>query len=92
MMRMSRSFPGRLTLEEWQALPFAERVEQVWRAQSDLLGSFRFCAGKRCRRERSCRGADPGTCRDERWNLKTPESKTKALREEWNRLDRLSEL
>jgi hypothetical protein len=38
-----RSFPGRLTLEEWLAVPFGKRMALVWRAQCDLLGSFRFC-------------------------------------------------
>ena len=45
-----RSYPGRLTFEEWQAVPFRKRLELIKRAQCDLLGSFRFRADKRCRR------------------------------------------
>ncbi len=29
----------------------------------DLVGSFRFCAEKRCRRQRTCCGNDPMACR-----------------------------
>jgi hypothetical protein len=85
-----RSFPGRLTLEEWLAVPFLKRIPLVWRAQCDLLGSFRYCANKRCRRERVCCGDDPNTCRQRLRGLRKPEPKT--LRREWARLDRLTRL
>jgi hypothetical protein len=85
-----RSFPGRLTLEEWLKRPLRARIDLVWRAQGDLLGSFRFCADKRCRRERTCAGADPQACRHRLWCLKTVKPKT--LRREWNRLERLTSL
>ena len=45
-----KSYPGRLTFEQWQAVPFLKRIALVRRAQCDLLGSFRFCADKKCRR------------------------------------------
>jgi hypothetical protein len=85
-----RSFPGRLTLEEWLAVPFRERIALVRRAQCDLLGSFRFCAKKRCRRERTCCGDDPHACGQRVWSLKRARPKT--LRREWARLDGLTDL
>jgi hypothetical protein len=85
-----RSFPGRLTLEEWLALPFRERAPLVWRAQCDLLGSFRFCGKKQCRRARRCCAADPRGCQHRLWSRKKPKPKT--LRKEYARLDRLMDL
>ena len=58
--RPTRSFPGRLTLEEWLARPSRVRNDLVQRAQCDLLGSFRFCTKKPCRRERTCWATTPG--------------------------------
>jgi hypothetical protein len=85
-----RNFPGRLTLEEWLACPLQARIDLVWRAQCDLLGSFRFCANKRCRRARTCCGNDPEACRQRLWCLK--KAKHKTLRQEWSRLERLTSL
>jgi len=85
-----RSFPGGLTLEEWQAVPFVERIDLIWRAQCDLLGSFRHCDNKRCRRRRTCSGDDTGACRERLWRRKT--AKKKALVQEWVRLDALQAL
>jgi hypothetical protein len=85
-----RSFPGRLTLEEWLKVPFIERITLIWRAQSDLMGSFRFCAKKRCRRARSCCGDDPGSCRRSVWRIRKAVPKT--LRKEWARIDALQSL
>ena len=85
-----RSFPGRLTLEEWLAVPWRKRIPMIWRAQADLLGSFRFCAKKRCRRERRCYGEDPEACRQRLRRRKKVRPKT--LRAEWFRLDGLKAL
>jgi len=85
--RPTRSFPGRLTLEQWLARPSRARSQLVRRAQCDLLGSFRFCADKRCLRQRTCRGDDPGACGWRLWGLKKVKPKT--LRNEWSRLERL---
>jgi hypothetical protein len=85
-----RSFPGRLTLEEWLERPLPARLDLIWRAQCDLLGSFRCCANKRCHRERTCCGNDPEACRQRLWCLKTMKHKT--LRQEWSRLERLTSL
>lgn len=86
----TRSFPGRLTLEQWLARPLSVRLNLIWRAQSDLMGSFRFCADKSCRRARTCCGDDPAACRQELWFRR--KVKPKALRDEWSRLERLKSL
>jgi len=88
--RPTRSFPGRLTLEAWLARPRRARTNSIRRAQCDLLGSFRFCADKRCRRERTCCGRDPGACRQRLWGLEKVKPKT--LRREWSRLEDLKSL
>jgi hypothetical protein len=85
-----RSFPGRQTLEEWLCAPFHKRIDLVWRAQCDLLGSFRFCAKKPCRRARTCCSEDPKACHQRLWGRK--KVKPKALRVEWARLDDLKTL
>ena len=83
----TRSFPGRLTLEAWLARPSRVRSDLVQRAQCDLLGSFRFCTKKPCRRQRTCCGDDPGACGWRLWCLKKVKPKT--LRSEWSRLEHL---
>jgi len=80
------NYPDRRTIEEWRALPARQRRELAWRAQCDLLGSFRHCANKRCRRARSCSG-DARACVDRLWKLMP--SKPKTLRSEIARLDAL---
>ena len=82
-----RSFPGQLTLEQWLAQPLRARIDLVWRAQCDLLGSFRFCADKSCQRARSCAGDDPEACRARLWCRAKVRPKT--LWREWARLERL---
>jgi hypothetical protein len=79
-----RICPGRLTFEEWQAVPFLKRLALIKRAQCDLLGSFRFCADKRCRRARTCCGDDPDECHERLWRLVKPKPKT--LRREYCRI------
>jgi hypothetical protein len=80
-------YPGRRTVEEWRALPAQKRRDLARRAQCDLLGSFRQCANKRCRRARSCSG-DACTCVDRLWKL--TRRKPKTLRNEIARLDALA--
>jgi hypothetical protein len=88
--RPTRSFPGRLTLEEWLAQPSPVRTQLVRRAQCDLLGSFHFCANKPCLRERTCRGDDPEACLQRLWRRKKVKPKT--LRRQWSRLEDLKSL
>jgi hypothetical protein len=45
-----RAQVSRMKLNDWLALSKDERNDLVRRAQCDLLGSFRHCANKRCRR------------------------------------------
>jgi hypothetical protein len=84
-----RSFPGRLTLEQWAAIPFRERIHLIWRAQCDLLGSYRYCANKCCKRQRTCSG-DALACRQRLWRRNRV--KPKPLRQELFRLDQLNAL
>ncbi len=91
-----RSFPGRLTLEQWLAMPWRSRIKLIRRAQADLLGSFRYCTDKRCRRHRLCVSADPAMCWDRiqrlrrgpRGRMVTP----KTMHREWYRLTCLNHL
>jgi hypothetical protein len=57
-------FPGGLTLEQWLALPAPARDRLIGQAQCDLLGSFQYCANKKCRRQRTCCAPDPLECRN----------------------------
>jgi len=70
-----RIYPGRLTREEWQALPRARCHNLAMRSQCDVLGSFRFCTHKRCLRARTCRG-DPAACDLKLWRLQKKRPKT----------------
>ena len=79
-----REFPGRLTGEQWRALSRKQRNDLAKRAQCALLGSFRFCTKKRCRRLRSCCGNDPNACEMNAWKLVGKRPKT--LREAYARL------
>jgi hypothetical protein len=91
MRNVSRSFPGRLTLEEWLVVPFLERRDLIARAQCDLLGSFRYCAKKRCRRMRTCCGGDPHDCGSElrHRHYKRHGGIANTIRREWARLREL---
>ena len=60
----------RMRMRDWLALPRDERNDLVRRAQCDLLGSFRHCANKSCRRARWCAGRDPWACKDKLWKVK----------------------
>jgi hypothetical protein len=90
MYKGRRSFPGRRTLEEWLAIPFRQRIPLVWRAPADLLGSFRSCPNKRCRRHRMCCSDQPEVCRKRVWRIKKVVPKT--LRWEWARINNLANL
>jgi hypothetical protein len=78
-----RDYPGRLTRTQWQALPFDKRTDLARRAQCDLLGSFRFCTNKACRRARWCASRNPDACLTRLWPLTT--SKPKRLRDAYAR-------
>ena len=86
----NRSFPGRLTLEEWLALPSLGRRDMIRRAQCELLACARFCANKMCRRHCTCCGDDSTVCERRLWRL--PEPPMKALRRQLGRLETLAAL
>ena len=54
-MRM-RTYPGRLTRQQWLKLSVAQRRLLAACAESDLLGLWRCCRKKPCRRAHACRG------------------------------------
>jgi len=69
---------ARMRLRDWEALSKKERNDLVRRTQCDLLGSFRHCADRRCRRARWCASSDPRACKDRLW--RTKKTAAKALR------------
>ena len=81
---LKSDYPGRLTREQWRALPRATRYDMTQRARCDLLGSFRFCSNKTCRRARSCSSGDPNACLERLWRL--VKKKPKTLRQEYARI------
>jgi len=54
--KVPRDYPGRLTRDEYYALPSAQRWLYAMRAKSDLLELWRTCRRKRCRRAHACMG------------------------------------
>ncbi len=71
-----RQHVSRMKLEDLLALAKNARNDLVRRVQCDLLGSFRHCTNKRCRRERWCAGSDPQLCKDRLWTLRLRSKKT----------------
>jgi hypothetical protein len=61
---------SRMRPRDWLALAKDKRKDLARRAQCDLLGSFRHCTDKRCRRARWCAGGDPWSCKDRLWQLR----------------------
>ena len=51
-----RTYPGRLTREDWLKRSVQERLLLAARAESDLLELWRSCRKKPCRRAHACRG------------------------------------
>jgi hypothetical protein len=86
----SRSFPGRLTLDEWIALPDLGRREMIHRAVCTLLECERFCTNRMCQRHRSCCGDDAAEC--ERRLRRLPRPRLMALQAELGRLEDLASL
>jgi hypothetical protein len=85
-----RSFPGRLTLEEWIALPDLGRRDMIYRAECELLGCHRLCASKPCLRHRTCCADDAMACERSLWQCVL--SNPKMLRRELARLYGLAKL
>jgi hypothetical protein len=70
-MRSAR-YPGRLTREEWLKRSVNERWLLAARAQSDLLGLWRSCSSKPCRRAHACRGDEHCRSRPYQADFKDP--------------------
>ncbi len=51
-----RTYPGRLTREEWLKLSVWQRSMLAARADADLLDLWRSCRKKPCRRAHACQG------------------------------------
>jgi hypothetical protein len=51
-----RDYPGRLTCDEYYALPSAQRWLLAMRAKSDLLELWRTCSKKPCKHAHACQG------------------------------------
>jgi hypothetical protein len=83
---LKSKYPRRLTQEQWLALPPKKRRDLTMRAQCDLMGSFRHCKHKLCRRARTCSG-DANACLTKLWRL--IKNKPKTLRSEYARLAQL---
>ena len=70
-MRM-RTYPGRLTREQWLKLTIMQRRLLAARAESDLLGLWRGCRKKPCRRAHACRGDEQCKSRPYEADFKNP--------------------
>ena len=67
-----RDYPGRLTKDEYYALPSAQRWLFAMRAKSDLLGLWRTCSKKPCRKHHACHGDKRCYLRPLEADLKSP--------------------
>jgi len=70
------NYPGSLTRGEWRALPKEQRHLLVRQAQCNLLGSFRHCRNKLCKRSRACSSKNPDDCLERLWRLVKKKPKT----------------
>jgi hypothetical protein len=86
----NRSFPGRMTLDEWLVLPYRRQLDLARRAQCELLNCHRLCSSKQCKRHRTCCGDDAMACERRLWLL--PKTRPKRLRRESARLEKLAML
>jgi hypothetical protein len=70
-MRM-RTYPGRLSREEWLQLSIGQRMLLVKRAAADLLELWRSCSKKPCRRAHACLGDERCKLRPYEADFKSP--------------------
>jgi hypothetical protein len=85
-----RSFPGRLMLEDWLALPGFARRDMIHRAECELLRCHALCPSKQCRRHRACCADDAVECERSLWQRALPNPRP--LRQELARLYGLAKL
>jgi hypothetical protein len=68
----TRTYPGRLTREQWLTLSKSQRRLLAARAESDLLGLWRTCRKKPCRRAHACHGDERCKSRPYESDFKSP--------------------
>jgi hypothetical protein len=68
----TRTYPGRLTREQWLKLSNSQRRLLAARAESDLLGLWRTCRKKPCRRAHACQGDERCQSRPYEADFKNP--------------------
>jgi hypothetical protein len=66
------TYPGRLTREEWLKRSIRQRSLLVARAESDLLGLWKSCSKKPCRRAHACQGDERCKLRPYEADFKNP--------------------
>ena len=67
-----RTFPGRLTREQWLKLSDGQRYLLAARANADVLELWRSCSKKPCRRAHACHGDQRCRIRPYRADFKNP--------------------
>lgn len=71
-LKAPRDYPGRLTKDEYYALPTPRRWLYAMRAKSDLLELWRTCSKKPCRKHHTCQGDERCWLRPAEADLKNP--------------------
>jgi hypothetical protein len=71
-LKVPRDYPGRLTRDDYYALPAAQRWLLAMRAKSDLLGLWRTCSKKPCRKAHACQGDESCWLRPVEADMKNP--------------------
>jgi hypothetical protein len=69
---LQRSYPGRLTQEQWLKRPVRQRYVLAARSAADLLELWRGCSKKPCRRAHACHGDERCTIRPHLVDFKNP--------------------
>jgi len=71
-IKTPRDYPGGLTRDAYYALPAAQRWLLAMRAKSDLLGLWRTCSKKPCRKAHACQGDERCWLRPAEADMKNP--------------------
>ena len=69
---LRRTYPGRLTREQWLSLSDGQRYLLAARADADLLELWRSCSKKTCRRAHACHGDERCRIRPHLADFKNP--------------------
>ena len=68
-----RTYPGRLTKQQWLKHTIGQRGILAARANADLLELWRSCSKKSCRRAHACHGDSECTSRPYQADFKHPD-------------------